>query len=142
TAVYRVGRLADDIPYMVLEYVDGRTVRDIVDSGTTFDYSYAKTLLASVAGALAAAHDRGIIHRDVRPANVFVENRTARAVLGDFGIAALLESGSSSAARLTAVGVKLGETRYMSPEQIRGDQLTEQSDVYAFGILAYEVLTG
>jgi serine/threonine protein kinase len=142
TAVYRVGRLADDVPYMVMEYIDGRTVRDIVESGTPFDYADARKLLASVAAALGAAHDRGIIHRDVRPGNVFVENRTARAVLGDFGIAALRESGSASAARLTAVGVKLGETRYMSPEQIRGEQVTEQSDVYAFGILAYEVLAG
>jgi serine/threonine protein kinase len=142
TAIYRVGRLSGDVPYMVMEYIDGRTVRDIVESGGTFDYSYARALLASVASALAAAHDRGIIHRDVRPGNVFVENRTARAVLGDFGIAALLESGSTGAARLTMAGVRLGETRYMSPEQIRAEQLTEQSDVYAFGILAYEVLTG
>ncbi|CAN5874554.1 hypothetical protein BH23GEM9_BH23GEM9_07710 [soil metagenome] len=142
TAIYRVGRLTGDVPYMVMEYIDGRTVRDIVESGSAFDYGYARALLASVAAALEAAHDRGIIHRDVRPGNVFVENRTARAVLGDFGIAALLESGSASASRLTAVGVRLGETRYMSPEQIRGDPVTEQSDVYAFGILAYEVLTG
>jgi serine/threonine protein kinase len=142
TAIYRVGRLTGDVPYMVMEYIDGRTVRDIVESGTTFDYGYARGLLAAVANALAAAHDRGIVHRDVRPGNVFVENRTARAVLGDFGIAALLESGAASAARLTAVGVKLGDTRYMSPEQIRGEPVTEQSDVYAFGILAYEVLTG
>jgi eukaryotic-like serine/threonine-protein kinase len=142
TAIYRVGRLAGDVPYMVMEYIDGRTVRDIVESGTTFDYGYARGLLAAVANALGAAHDRGIVHRDVRPGNVFVENRTARAVLGDFGIAALLESGAASAARLTAVGVKLGDARYMSPEQIRGEQVTEQSDVYAFGILAYEVLTG
>lgn len=142
TAIYRVGRLSGDVPYMVMEYIDGRTVRDIVESGGTFDYAYARALLASVAAALAAAHDRGIIHRDVRPGNVFVENRTARAVLGDFGIAALLESGSTGAPRLTMAGVRLGETRYMSPEQIRGEQVTEQSDVYAFGILAYETLTG
>jgi tRNA A-37 threonylcarbamoyl transferase component Bud32 len=142
TAIYRVGRLTGDVPYMVMEYIDGRTVRDIVESGSAFEYAEARKLLAFVAAALGAAHDRGIIHRDVRPGNVFVENRTARAVLGDFGIAALLESGAASAARLTAVGVKLGETRYMSPEQIRGEQVTEQSDVYAFGILAYEVLAG
>jgi serine/threonine protein kinase len=142
TAVYRVGRLAGDVPYMVMEYIDGRTVRDILDSGTAFQYPEARKLLASVAAALSAAHDRGIVHRDVRPGNVFVENRTGRAVIGDFGIAALLESGAASAARLTQVGVKLGETRYMSPEQIRGEQVTEQSDVYAFGILAYEVLSG
>jgi serine/threonine protein kinase len=142
TAIYRVGRLAGDVPYMVMEYIDGRTVSDIVESGTAFEYPAARKLLSSVAAALCAAHDRGIVHRDVRPGNVFVENRTTRAVLGDFGIAALLESGAASAARLTAAGIKLGETRYMSPEQIRGEPVTEQSDVYAFGILAYEVLSG
>jgi serine/threonine protein kinase len=142
TAIYRVGRLAGDVPYMVMEYIDGRTVCDILESGTAFEYPAARKLLWSVAAALCAAHDRGIVHRDVRPGNVFVENRTARAVLGDFGIAALLESGAASAVRLTAAGVKLGETRYMSPEQLRGEPVTEQSDVYAFGILAYEVLSG
>jgi eukaryotic-like serine/threonine-protein kinase len=142
TAIYRVGRLAGDVPYMVMEYIDGRTVQEIIAAGSTFDLGYARGLLASVASALAAAHERGIVHRDVRPGNVFVENRTARAVLGDFGIAALLESGAESAARLTMLGVKLGDTRYMSPEQLRGEPVTEASDMYAFGILAYEVLTG
>ena len=142
TKVHSVGRLRGDIPYIVMEYIDGRTVRDIVESGSTFEIGAARTLLASVASALAAAHDHGIVHRDVRPGNVYVENRTARAVLGDFGIAALLESGANTSTRLTAAGVRLGEPRYMSPEQIRGDPVTEQSDIYAFGILAYEVLTG
>jgi eukaryotic-like serine/threonine-protein kinase len=142
TAIYRVGRLAGDVPYMVMEYIDGRTVQEILAAGSTFDLGYARGLLASIAAALAAAHERGIVHRDVRPGNVFVENRTARAVLGDFGIAALLESGAASATRLTMLGVKLGDTRYMSPEQLRGEPVTEASDMYAFGILAYEVLTG
>jgi serine/threonine protein kinase len=142
TAVYRVGRLPGDVPYMVMEYIDGRTVQEVIAAGTTFDVGDARRLLGSVAGALAAAHDRGIVHRDVRPGNVFIENRTARAVLGDFGIAALLESGAESAARLTSLGVKLGDTRYMSPEQLRGEPVTEASDMYAFGILAYEMLSG
>jgi serine/threonine protein kinase len=142
TAIYRIGRLAGDVPFMVMEYIDGRTVQEVIASGTTFDLASARGLLASVAAALAAAHERGIVHRDVRPGNVFVENRTARAVLGDFGIAALLESGAATSARLTRLGVKLGDTRYMSPEQLRGDPVTEASDMYAFGILAYEVLTG
>lgn len=142
TGIYRIGKLGDDVPYMVMEYIDGRTVRDMVEAGATFDLAYSRILLASVAAALAAAHDRGIIHRDVRPGNVFVENRSTRAVLGDFGIAALLDSGAATSARLTGAGVRLGDTHYMSPEQIRGEQVTEQTDVYAFGILAYEVLCG
>jgi serine/threonine protein kinase len=142
TRIHRIGRLADDAPYIVMEYVEGRTVRDVVESGGPLEPEGARRLLAEVAGALEAAHRQGIIHRDIRPENVFVENRTGRAVLGDFGIAALTESGSASAQKLTAVGVRLGEVRYMSPEQVRGEPVTEQSDVYSFGILAYEVLTG
>jgi serine/threonine protein kinase len=143
TAIHRIGRLASGVPYIVMEYVDGRTLGDLLESGGALESTEAPPLLASLAGGLAAAHEKGIVHRDVRPANVFVENRTGRAVLGDFGIAALLEGGArSDATRLTAAGVRLGDTRYLSPEQLRGEPVTEQSDVYSFGVVAYEVLTG
>jgi serine/threonine protein kinase len=142
TAIHRVGRLPDDTPYIVMEYVEGRTVSDVMAAGGTFDAAAARRLLAAVASALAAAHDHGIVHRDVRPGNVFVENRTGRAILADFGIAALLDSGSSAATRLTQAGVLVGDVRRMSPEQIRGESVTSQSDVYSFGVLAYEILTG
>lgn len=141
-SVHRIGRLPGDVPYMVIEYVDGRTLRDVIESRGPLAIEQAKPLLASIASALAAVHARGIVHRDVRPANVFVENRTGRAVLGDFGIAALIASGSMNATRLTTAGQRVGVTAYMSPEQSRGDPVTEQSDVYAFGVLAYDVLTG
>jgi DNA-binding SARP family transcriptional activator len=142
TTVHRVGVLPDGIPYIVMEYVEGRTLAATIDATGPYFGDRAWTLLASVASALAAAHAEGIVHRDVRPANVFIERRTGRAVLADFGIAALLERGAGLATRLTAEGVRLGEPAYMSPEQVRGEPVTEQSDVYAFGILAYEVLTG
>jgi serine/threonine protein kinase len=142
TAIHRIGRLSDGVPYIVMEYIDGRTLRGVLDAAGAFPAAEAQTLLASLAAGLAAAHERGILHRDVRPGNVFIEDRSGRAVLGDFGIAALQETGSASATRLTAAGVRLGDTRYQSPEQLRGETATEQSDVYAFGILAYEVLTG
>lgn len=142
TAIYRIGRLANDIPYIVMEYIDGRTVREILEARGAFEPPEARGILVAVASALAAAHERGIIHRDVRPENVFIENHTGRAVLADFGIAALLETGSDPVQRLTAAGVRMGEVGHMSPEQVRGEPVTEQSDVYAFGILAYEVLTG
>lgn len=142
TAVYRVGRTPDDRPFIVMEYVEGRVLSELLPPATTWDDATARTLLASIASALAAAHARGIVHRDVRPGNVIIENRTGRAVLGDFGIAALLESGSAAATRLTAAGVIVGDARYLSPEQVRGESPLELSDVYAFGILAYEVLTG
>jgi serine/threonine protein kinase len=142
TAIHRLGRAADGRPFIVMEYVEGRTLADVLAGGAPLEEGRGRSILEAIASALAAAHQRGIIHRDVRPANVLVEHRTGRAVLGDFGIAALLETGSTAASRLTAAGVVLGEVRYSSPEQIRGDPVVEQSDVYAFGVLAYEVLTG
>lgn len=141
TAIHRVGHLSDGVPYIVMEYVEGRTLADVIESGVAMEAAQARSVLAAIASALAAAHDRGIIHRDVRPGNVLVD-RSGRAVLGDFGIAAMLESGSTASARLTAVGVRLGDARYMSPEQILGEPVVEQSDVYSFGILAYELLSG
>lgn len=141
TAIYRVGHLSDGVPYIVMEYVEGRTLADIIESGVGVEAGQTRALLGAIASALGAAHERGIVHRDVRPGNVLVD-RAGRAVLGDFGIAGLLESGASANTRLTAAGVRLGDARYMSPEQIRGDPTVEQSDVYAFGILAFELLTG
>jgi eukaryotic-like serine/threonine-protein kinase len=141
TQIYRIGRLASAVPYIVMEYIDGRPLDDVIEARGALGLDEAREALACVASALAAAHQQGIVHRDVRPGNVFLENRTGRAVLGDFGIAALLETGSATSARLTAVGARIGDVRYMSPEQIVGEPVTEQSDMYAFGILAYEVLT-
>ena len=141
-AIFRVGRLAGDVPYIVMEYIDGRSVRDMLASGKTFTMPEARTIVASVAGALAAAHERGIVHRDVQDGNVLTENRTDRVLLTDFGIAALMETGASMAPRLTQAGVRVGDPRYVSPEQVKGEPATEQSDIYALGILAYEVLAG
>jgi serine/threonine protein kinase len=141
TAIHRIGQLPGGIPYIVMEYIDGRTVAEVLAASGPMPLQEALPLLASVAAALAAVHDCGIVHRDVQPGNVFLENRTGRAVLGDFGIAALLEGGSARS-ELTAVGMRVGDIRYMSPERIRGAAASERSDVYALGMLAYEVLTG
>jgi serine/threonine-protein kinase len=142
TSIFRVGRTPAGQPFIVMEYVDGRVLGDLLPPAVTYDEPTARALLAAIAAALAAAHAHGIIHRDVRPGNVLIENRTGRAVLGDFGIAALLESGSTAITRLTAAGVMVGDARYLSPEQVRGESAVELSDVYAFGILAFELLTG
>jgi tRNA A-37 threonylcarbamoyl transferase component Bud32 len=142
TSIYRIGRLDGDVPYMVMEYVEGRTVADALAARGPMSVAEARVLIASIASALAAVHARGIVHRDVHTGNVFIEKDTERAVLGDFGIAAFVDSGAGSGARLTAVGERLGVTRSMSPEQVRGETVTEQSDVYALGVFAYEILTG
>lgn len=142
TPVHRVGRIDGEIPYIVMEYIDSRTLEDTIESSGPLPVDRARPVLAGLASALAAAHARGIVHRDVRPGNVFLEKDTGRAVLADFGIAGLLETGGEAVSRLTGAGVRLGETRYMSPEQLMGESALESSDIYSFGILAYEVLTG
>jgi eukaryotic-like serine/threonine-protein kinase len=141
TAVYRVGRVGE-LPYIVMEHIEGRTLADRLQSSGPVDPPEARRVLASVAHALAAAHEKGIVHRDVRPGNVMVEEHSRRVVLMDFGIAALLETGSEEVSRITATGVRLGDPIHMSPEQLRGDSVTAASDVYCLGILGHELLTG
>lgn len=141
-AIHRVGRMADDIPFIVMEYVQGRTVADLLQAEGPLPAGFALNILTQVADALAAAHAHGIVHRDVRPGNVLWEPHTRRAVLSDFGIAGILETGAEVITRLTGEGQVLGDPSHMSPEQLTGAPATEASDVYSCGILAFELLTG
>ncbi|MGH7503435.1 MAG: serine/threonine-protein kinase [Longimicrobiales bacterium] len=140
--IHRIQTLEDGLPCIIMEYIDGRTLADLIAARGPLPVDEANTILVAVASALAAAHERGIVHRDVRPGNVFIENNTGRAVLADFGIAALMETGADTVTRLTTGGMRLGDVKYMSPEQLRGESVTEQSDVYALGMLGFETLTG
>ena len=106
-----------------------------------FEVSAARALLAQIAAALAAAHDCRVIHRDVKPENVLVEAESGRAYLTDFGVAGILESGTEEVTRLTREDDRLGDPTYMSPEQLRGEALTPQTDIYSLGVLACNILT-
>lgn len=141
TAVYRVGVLENEIPYIVMEHVEGRNLRDTLQAGGPLDADTTCGVLAQLASALAAVHSVGIIHRDVRPGNVLREKDSDRVVLTDFGIAGLLDSGGTNATRLTQAGQLLGDPRYMSPEQLLGEPVTDQTDIYSLGILGHELLT-
>ncbi|UCC72757.1 MAG: serine/threonine protein kinase [Gemmatimonadota bacterium] len=142
-AVHRVGRLSNDLPFFVMQYVKGRTMDERLQAEGPLPVSEARNVIVEVASALAAAHQKGIVHRDVRPDNVLYEEESSRALLSDFGIAAILASGEAGqAARLTRTGELVGDPAYMSPERLSGQDLTERSDVYALGILGYELLTG
>src|SRR5687768_16678757 len=142
TAVHRIGRLSDGIPYIVMEYIEGRTLADVLQVSGSQPINEVKRVLAALAHALAAAHGKGIVHRDVRPANVICENDSGRVVLMDFGIAALLETGAQEVNRLTTEHQRLGDPLHMSPEQVRGEPATQQSDVFSLGILGCELITG
>jgi tRNA A-37 threonylcarbamoyl transferase component Bud32 len=141
-AVHRYGRLKDDTPYLVMRYVKGRTMEERLAAEGRLPNDHAREVLLRVASALAAAHERGIVHRDVRPGNVLWDDEAERAYLSDFGIAAILATSGMDSSRITQTGQLVGDPRYLSPEQLQDEELTEQSDIYGLGILGYELFTG
>jgi len=130
---------ADEAPgdgsaYLVMTYVEGRELRDLLAEKLSHERLLA--ILADIAAGLDHAHARGVIHRDVKPANVLVETASGRAMLTDFGVARLGDS------TVTQAGQLLGSPAYMAPEQIRGVGVTSATDIYALGVLAYEAFSG
>jgi serine/threonine protein kinase len=123
---------------IIMEYIAGGTVRDRLREYGAFSAEDAESVLRDVATALGYAHRRGIVHRDVRPENVFLEKSTGRALLADFGIARRIEED----APITLLGASLGTPQYMSPEQIDGSEIDGRSDIYSLGVLGWELLTG
>ena len=140
--VFRFGRLPDETPYLVMRFVKGRTLEERLAAEGPLPAELAREVLLGIASALAAAHAQGIVHRDVRPANVLWDEERNEALLADFGIAALLVTSGEETTRLTKTGQMLGDPRYLSPEQLLDQDLTTLSDVYALGVLGYEIFTG
>ena len=141
-AIYRVGLLSDDSPYIVMQYVKGPSFADRLRASGPLPEADVRSALCDVASALTAAHRHGIVHRDVKPANVLHEDDTDRDFLTDFGIAAPVVSGDLQHSRLTTRHHVVGESRYRSPEQLRHEDVTERADVYGLGHLGFELLTG
>ena len=123
-------------PYIVMELVEGQPLSDLLRPGAPLDPEAARDLMAQAADALGAAHARGIVHRDVKPANLIV-TPDRRIKVTDFGIARAAEG-----AALTETGQVIGTPAYISPEQAEGRPATAASDVYALGAVAFECLTG
>lgn len=140
--VHRFGRLPDETPYLVMRFVKGRTMEERLKAEGLLDATLATQILEEVASALSVAHAHGIVHRDVRPANILWDEEGKSAHLSDFGIAALLSTGGEETTRLTKTGQMVGDPRYLSPEQLMDSDLTELADMYAFGVLGYELFTG
>jgi eukaryotic-like serine/threonine-protein kinase len=126
----------DAMPYIVFEYVEGETLKDRIRRQGRLPISEAVAYAIEIARALGASHERGIVHRDVKPQNVLVDEEGSAKVT-DFGIARTLDQEG-----LTADGRVLGTTDYVSPEQALGHPVTGQSDLYSLGIVLFEMLTG
>jgi eukaryotic-like serine/threonine-protein kinase len=126
----------DGVPYIVLEYVEGETLKDRIRRCGRLEIPEALAYAIEIARALGAAHEAGIVHRDVKPQNVLVDEEGSGKVT-DFGIARTLDQDG-----LTADGRVLGTTDYVSPEQALGHAVTGQSDLYSLGVVLFEMLTG
>jgi hypothetical protein len=163
--VFEVGELPrSGTAYMVMQFVDGPTLNQAFPEGTVAPEDQAKRIVGEIASALAAAHARRLVHRDIKPTNVILEQETGRAIVLDFGISAVLTPtrprGSAPSARLTgshaafaavdhtiqsgltSEGMVIGTPYYMSPEQAATEPVTPKSDVYSLGVLAFELVTG
>ena len=124
----------EDRPFIVMEYVDGETLGELIDGGNGVDPEQGLDVLIQGCRGLGHAHDRKLVHRDVKPHNLLIRNDGCVKV-ADFGIAKAAED-----TRLTRTGNVIGTERYMAPEQLRGGRISPATDVYSFGVVAAEVL--
>ncbi|HEY3436808.1 MAG TPA: Stk1 family PASTA domain-containing Ser/Thr kinase [Actinotalea sp.] len=126
------------VPFIVMEYVEGHTVRDILRDGAAVPIEEAVEITAGVLSALEYSHHAGIVHRDIKPANVMLTPTGAVKVM-DFGIARAM---ADAAGTMTQTQAVIGTAQYLSPEQARGEQVDARSDLYSTGCLLFELLTG
>jgi len=136
--VYDVGEL-DGVPYIMMELLEGQTLGDILVERTRLPLERTIEIAMQLAGALDYAHDKGVVHRDMKPENIILSSDGRSVKIADFGIARMENVGEKES---TQVGMMLGTPRYMSPEQASGERVDGRSDLFAVGVILYEMITG
>ncbi|MBX9671020.1 MAG: protein kinase [Candidatus Obscuribacterales bacterium] len=138
--------LYNSTPYLAMEYVEGKTLRSLLDAATTLDLGDFCEIFSQVCYALDYAHMHGIVHRDIKPANIVISDRKSgdglHVKILDFGVAKRVDNIACMDGRITPSGRIVGSPCYMSPEQSRGQQVTQKSDNYSLGCVMWECLTG
>jgi serine/threonine-protein kinase len=137
--VYSIGQ-ADGVPYMALEYVEGKNLREFLARKGPPEPALALRIMCQVAAALQRAAELGVVHRDIKPDNILL-TRKGEVKVADFGLSRVLGRDQPDA-HLTATGVTMGTPLYMSPEQIEGKALDARTDIYSFGVTCYHMLAG
>ena len=143
--VYEFDITEQGIPYLVMEYLDGFTLSDLLAQKHRLPYEEALPIFIRICAALSHAHSRNVVHRDLKPSNIMMtmdEDLTYQPKLLDFGIAKLFTAPGKTAMRLTQTGEVFGSPMYMSPEQCMGQPTDGRSDIYSLGCVLYETLTG
>jgi serine/threonine-protein kinase len=140
-SVFTVGETADGLPFFVMEYIEGKTLELRLQGRGKLSLQETVRIVTAVADAITYAHQRGLVHRDVKPANVLVESHTGRVLITDFGMAKVV-SGNSLATTLTGSGEVVGTPAYISPEQAESGTVDPRSDQYSLAVMTYEMLSG
>ena len=135
--IYWIGQEGEQ-PFFAMRFVDGESLSQLLLRESRLPVQQAVAILEQVLSALEAAHDQGLVHRDIRPGNVLLDSKTGRALLADFGMVKSLADVTGQ----TAAGLETGAADYLSPEQGQGKQVDGRSDLYSLGVMAYEMLGG
>ncbi len=143
-AIHNFGTYNQVQPYLIMDYLEGITLSEFIEKMGAIKLDLSMSIFIQIAKALNYAHNKQIIHRDLKPSNIMLmqnENHELTVKILDFGIAKII-SENENIAKLTSTGEVFGSPYYMSPEQCKGDKLDEKTDIYSFGCLMYETLTG
>ena len=137
--IYEIGECAGQ-PFIAMAYYEGETLKQRIDRGP-LELREVASVLADIGAGLAAAHAADIVHRDLKPANIIL-TRNGPAKILDFGLAKMMSADQATATRMTGSGTTVGTVAYMAPEQAQGQAVDQRADVWALGVMLYEMLTG